>query len=201
MFSFGENDLYDQISNPAGSSLRQWQTKMKEYTRVAPVLFYGRGFGLLPHRRPIHTVCKFKKKKNKKTYCGAIIGRKNLGLVFWSQIHWFLYNKINVCASVKEAANYGFGIHNRTQGIRNPTKVWNPRSNFHLQRLEASTWNPASNRGVQSPRLSWILYKWRNVSAILAPTVLTLYFDPTASYGSLKFIKNHKLRGLISLLF
>ena len=62
MFSFGENDLYDQVSNPAGSSLRQWQTKMKEYTRVAPVLFYGRGFGLLPHRRPIHTVCKLRNK-------------------------------------------------------------------------------------------------------------------------------------------
>ena len=62
MFSFGENDLYDQVGNQTGSSLRQWQTKMKEYTRVAPVLFYGRGFGLLPHRRPIHTVCKLRNK-------------------------------------------------------------------------------------------------------------------------------------------
>lgn len=63
VFSFGENDLYDQVSNPPGSPLRQWQTKMKDLMGFAPPLFRGRGvfqytFGLLPHRRPIHTVCK-----------------------------------------------------------------------------------------------------------------------------------------------
>ena len=59
VFSFGENDLYDQVDNSTGSSLRQWQTKVKAYTGVSPVLFYG-ALGLLPHRRPIHTVCKLK---------------------------------------------------------------------------------------------------------------------------------------------
>ena len=63
VFSFGENDLYDQVSNPPGSGLRQWQTKMKDLMGFAPPLFRGRGvfqytFGLLPHRRPIHTVSK-----------------------------------------------------------------------------------------------------------------------------------------------
>ena len=29
-------------------------------------------------------------------------------------------------------------------GIRNPTKDWNPESNFHEQILESSTWNPES---------------------------------------------------------
>lgn len=61
VFSFGENDVYDQVSNPHGSALRQWQTKMKDLMGFAPPLFHGRGvfqytFGLLPHRRPIHTV-------------------------------------------------------------------------------------------------------------------------------------------------
>ena len=63
VFSFGENDLYDQVSNPSGSALRHWQTKVKELMGFAPPLFHGRGvfqytFGLLPYRRPIHTVCK-----------------------------------------------------------------------------------------------------------------------------------------------
>ena len=63
VFSFGENELYDQVSNPPGSALRQWQTKVKELMGFAPPLFCGRGvfqytFGLLPHRRPIYTVGK-----------------------------------------------------------------------------------------------------------------------------------------------
>ena len=156
VFSFGENDLYDQVSNPAGSSLRQWQTKMKEYTRVAPVLFYGRGFGLLPHRRPIHTVCKL---------------RNNL---YWSILwcnHWEKESRISILISdtlvtlqqnacvhrgkriripvsgkflVVESAIFGFGIQNTAQEIRNPTKDWNPGFNFHLQRLESTAWNPES---------------------------------------------------------
>lgn len=61
IFSFGENDLYDQVSNPPGSPLRKWQTKMKDLMGFAPPLFRGRGvfqysFGLLPQRRPINTV-------------------------------------------------------------------------------------------------------------------------------------------------
>ena len=33
---------------------------------------------------------------------------------------------------------------NTAQGIRNPTKDWNPESKFHWQKLESSTWNPES---------------------------------------------------------
>ena len=50
----------------------------------------------------------------------------------------------------------GFGIWKITQGFRNPTINCNPESKFHWQRLESSTWNPESRRGVQNPRLSWI---------------------------------------------
>ncbi|EDO41259.1 predicted protein [Nematostella vectensis] len=61
VFSFGENELYSQVDNPRGSSIRQWQTKMKNLMGFAPPLFYGRGifqytYGILPHRRPINTV-------------------------------------------------------------------------------------------------------------------------------------------------
>ena len=38
----------------------------------------------------------------------------------------------------------GFGIRNTGQGIRNPTKDWNPEFKFYWQILESSTWNPES---------------------------------------------------------
>ena len=38
----------------------------------------------------------------------------------------------------------GFVIRNTTQGIRNPTNDWNPKSKFYWQRLESSSWNPES---------------------------------------------------------
>ena len=61
VFSFGENDVYEQVKNPRGSPLRQWQVKMKDLVGFAPPLFRGRGvfqytFGFLPYRRPIYTV-------------------------------------------------------------------------------------------------------------------------------------------------
>ena len=64
MFSFGENDIFKQISNPRGSRLREIQTKIQKTIAFAPALFYGRGvfqysFGLLPHRKPIYTVGRF----------------------------------------------------------------------------------------------------------------------------------------------
>ena len=64
MFSFGENDIFKQVSNPRGSHLREIQVKIQKTIAFAPVLFYGRGvfqytFGLLPHRKPIYTVGKF----------------------------------------------------------------------------------------------------------------------------------------------
>lgn len=63
MFSFGENDIFKQVSNPRGSRLREIQTKIQKTIAFAPVFFYGRGifqysFGLLPHRKPINTIGK-----------------------------------------------------------------------------------------------------------------------------------------------
>ncbi|EDO38372.1 predicted protein [Nematostella vectensis] len=61
VYAFGENDVFNQVSNPRGSMLRRIQTKIQKTVAFAPVLFYGRGifqytFGLLPHRKPIHVV-------------------------------------------------------------------------------------------------------------------------------------------------
>ena len=39
----------------------------------------------------------------------------------------------------------GFGIRNTAREIWNLTNDWNPKSKFHCQRLEPSTWNPESN--------------------------------------------------------
>ena len=154
VFSFGENDLYDQVSNPAGSSLRQWQTKMKEYTRVAPVLFYGRGFGLLPHRRPIHTVCKLRNKIYWSIlWCNSWEKESRISILISDTLVTLQQNacvnrgkRIRIPVSRKvllvESAIFGFGIQNTAQEIRNPTKDWNPGSNFHLQRLESTAWNP-----------------------------------------------------------
>ena len=63
VFSFGENDLYYQANNPQGSLLRRFQEFFKEHIGFSPPLFYGRGifnytFGLLPLRKPIHTIGK-----------------------------------------------------------------------------------------------------------------------------------------------
>ncbi|KAM9321149.1 2-acylglycerol O-acyltransferase 2 [Gastrophryne carolinensis] len=61
VFSFGENELYDQVDNPKGSFLRAVQEKLQRIMGVALPLFHARGvfqysFGLLPYRRPLHTV-------------------------------------------------------------------------------------------------------------------------------------------------
>jgi len=62
VFSFGENDLYDQLlNNPEGSLLRKIQNKFMKALTFAPIFVKGRGifqysFGLLPNRRPITTV-------------------------------------------------------------------------------------------------------------------------------------------------
>ena len=63
MFAFGENDLFNQVSNPRGSRLRDIQLKIQKKVAFAPVLFHGRGifqytFGLLPHRKPVNVVGK-----------------------------------------------------------------------------------------------------------------------------------------------
>jgi len=60
VFSFGENDLYEQVANPRGSILRSIQTILEKKMGYSLPLFHGRGifqykFGLLPCRHPIDT--------------------------------------------------------------------------------------------------------------------------------------------------
>lgn len=61
VFTFGENDVYDVLSNEPGSLWRRFQEFHKKYFVLTPVIFWGRGmfqhnFGLLPRRVPINTV-------------------------------------------------------------------------------------------------------------------------------------------------
>ncbi|CAJ0597348.1 unnamed protein product [Cylicocyclus nassatus] len=61
VYSFGENDIFEQVDNPKGSRIRTFQTWWKKLTGISLPLFYGRGlfqlnFGFLPHSRPIDTV-------------------------------------------------------------------------------------------------------------------------------------------------
>ncbi|KAM4796831.1 2-acylglycerol O-acyltransferase 2 [Rhinophrynus dorsalis] len=61
VFSFGENELFDQVDNPKGSWLRWTQENLQKIMGVALPLFHARGifqysFGLLPYRKPITTI-------------------------------------------------------------------------------------------------------------------------------------------------
>lgn len=61
VFSFGENELWDQLPNPKGSKLREFQDLARKYTTVNPPALYGRGvftynFGILPYRHHIVSV-------------------------------------------------------------------------------------------------------------------------------------------------
>ncbi len=62
VFSFGENDVFDQlVENEEGSQLRVFQTRFKQLFGWSLPLFSGRGVfnytvGFLPHRRPIVSV-------------------------------------------------------------------------------------------------------------------------------------------------
>ncbi|XP_067322314.1 2-acylglycerol O-acyltransferase 2 [Anolis sagrei] len=61
VFSFGENELFDQVENPPGSWLRCTQEVLQRFMGVSLPLFHARGifqysFGLLPYRKPIFTV-------------------------------------------------------------------------------------------------------------------------------------------------
>ncbi|XP_012869659.1 PREDICTED: 2-acylglycerol O-acyltransferase 2 [Dipodomys ordii] len=61
IFSFGENDLYKQVSNPPGSWLRYVQNKLQKIMYLSLPLFHGRGvfqysLGLMPFRQPITTI-------------------------------------------------------------------------------------------------------------------------------------------------
>ncbi|XP_039557951.1 2-acylglycerol O-acyltransferase 2-like, partial [Passer montanus] len=71
VFSFGENELFRQVPNPPGSRLRRLQARLQRLMGVALPLFHARGvfqysFGLLPFRRPIHTVGEGTGEKNTK---------------------------------------------------------------------------------------------------------------------------------------
>ncbi|XP_053561058.1 2-acylglycerol O-acyltransferase 2 [Bombina bombina] len=60
-FSFGENELFDQVENPKGTWLRAIQERLQKIMGVALPLFHARGvfqysFGLLPYRKPINTI-------------------------------------------------------------------------------------------------------------------------------------------------
>jgi 2-acylglycerol O-acyltransferase 2 len=61
VFSFGENDLWDQLDNSKGTLLRKFQDLARKYTAVVPPALYGRGVftynkGILPYRRQIVSV-------------------------------------------------------------------------------------------------------------------------------------------------
>ncbi|RUS34772.1 diacylglycerol acyltransferase-domain-containing protein [Jimgerdemannia flammicorona] len=61
VFSFGENDLYEQLQNEKGSNVWKWQKAIQKAMGFTLPLFHGRGMfnydlGLLPHRRAIHTI-------------------------------------------------------------------------------------------------------------------------------------------------
>ncbi|KND03876.1 uncharacterized protein SPPG_01328 [Spizellomyces punctatus DAOM BR117] len=61
VFSFGENDIWDQVPNPPGSMVRTIQVLFQRYMTFAPPLFFGRGIfqynvGIMPYRRPVISV-------------------------------------------------------------------------------------------------------------------------------------------------
>eukprot|EP01091_Cochliopodium_minus_P017859 TRINITY_DN7100_c0_g1_i2.p1 TRINITY_DN7100_c0_g1~~TRINITY_DN7100_c0_g1_i2.p1 ORF type:complete len:358 (-),score=68.08 TRINITY_DN7100_c0_g1_i2:26-1099(-) len=61
IFLFGENDVYDQLSNPRGSGLRKFQNILKSTLGISLPFFHGRGifnyrWGLLPFREPLTSV-------------------------------------------------------------------------------------------------------------------------------------------------
>ncbi|XP_040587131.1 2-acylglycerol O-acyltransferase 2-A-like [Mesocricetus auratus] len=56
VFSFGENELFQQYPNPPGSWVRRLQEALQATLSVALPLFYGRLGLLIPFRAPVHTV-------------------------------------------------------------------------------------------------------------------------------------------------
>ncbi|XP_018568263.1 2-acylglycerol O-acyltransferase 1-like isoform X2 [Anoplophora glabripennis] len=60
VFSFGQNDLFDQLDGPR---LRRFQEALRKWIVIAPIIPIGRGFfqysfGLIPRRHPVVTVGK-----------------------------------------------------------------------------------------------------------------------------------------------
>lgn len=57
--------MFDQVENPRGTWLRWWQEKLQSIMGISLPLFHARGvfqysFGLMPYRKPIHTVGKYR---------------------------------------------------------------------------------------------------------------------------------------------
>ncbi|KZT55261.1 diacylglycerol acyltransferase [Calocera cornea HHB12733] len=62
VFSFGENDIYEQLSNEKGTTVYKLQKKFQHLFGFTLPLFHGRGIlnytiGLMPYRRRIMIVC------------------------------------------------------------------------------------------------------------------------------------------------
>lgn len=61
VFSFGENDIWNQMDTSPGTWTRWFQDTARKYTGIVPPAIYGRGifiynYGILPYRRPITSV-------------------------------------------------------------------------------------------------------------------------------------------------
>ncbi|XP_062261852.1 2-acylglycerol O-acyltransferase 2 isoform X4 [Platichthys flesus] len=61
VFSFGENEVFDQVDNTRGTWLRWTQEQLQSIMGISLPLFHARGifqysFGLMPYRKPINTI-------------------------------------------------------------------------------------------------------------------------------------------------
>ncbi|XP_020564592.1 diacylglycerol O-acyltransferase 2 [Oryzias latipes] len=56
VYTFGENELFQQVIFSEGSVGRRLQDLFKKIMGFAPCLFVGERFGLIPYRRPVTTV-------------------------------------------------------------------------------------------------------------------------------------------------
>nr|XP_046178809.1 2-acylglycerol O-acyltransferase 2-A-like [Oncorhynchus gorbuscha] len=61
VFSFGENELFDQVENSRGTWIRLIQDKLQSFMGISLPLFHARGvfqysYGIMPYRKPINTV-------------------------------------------------------------------------------------------------------------------------------------------------
>ncbi|VDM36662.1 unnamed protein product [Toxocara canis] len=98
MYSFGENELFYQMRNPKGSSLRKAQHFIKKMTGISPPLFYG-SFFFLPRKKPINTVI------------GAPIEVKRTPNPSQSQIDALHQQYISRLNDLFETHKVNFGLH------------------------------------------------------------------------------------------
>ncbi len=69
VFSFGENDVYDQLSNEEGTKIFAIQKRFQALFGFTLPMFHGRGLfnyslGLMPYRHPIVSVGKYRGSPN-----------------------------------------------------------------------------------------------------------------------------------------